>query len=65
VRELNEDACAVAGFGVTARSASMGEVNEHLEALADDLVALFAPDVRDESYAAGIVLIPRMIEALW
>ena len=64
VGNLNEDAGAVAGLRVAARGAAMGEVDEHLEALADDLVALFAPDVRDKSNAAGIVLIPRMIEAL-
>jgi hypothetical protein len=42
----------------------MGEVDENLQALADDLVALFAADVRDKAHAAGIVLIARMIEAL-
>jgi hypothetical protein len=42
----------------------MGEVDENLKALADDLVTLLALDVRDQPHAAGIVLIPRMIEAL-
>ena len=64
VGNLDEDAGAVAGFGVAAGGAAMGEVDEDLEALADDLVALFAADVRDQSHAAGIVLIARMIEAL-
>ena len=64
VGNLNEDAGAVAGLRVAARGAAMGEVDEHLEALADDFVALFAPDVRDQPHAAGVVLIPWMIKAL-
>ena len=64
VGNLDEDAGAVASFGVAARGAAMGEVDEHLEPLADDFVALFAADVGDQSHAAGIVLILRMIEAL-
>ena len=64
VRNLDEDAGAVAGLRVAAGGAAMGEVDEHLKALADDLVAFFAADVRDQSHAAGIVLIARMIEAL-
>jgi hypothetical protein len=42
----------------------MGEVDEDLKALADDLVTLLAFDVCDQSHAAGIVFIARMIEAL-
>ncbi len=64
VRNLNQDAGAVAGLRVAARRSAMGEVDEHLKALADDLVAFFAADVRDEAHAAGIVFIARMIEAL-
>ena len=64
VRNLNQDAGAVAGLRVAARRAAMGEVDENLEALADDLVAFFAADAGDKSHAAGIVLIARMIEAL-
>ncbi len=64
VGNLDEDAGAVAGLRVATRRAAMGEVDEHLKALADDLVAFFAADVRDQSHAAGIVLIARMIEAL-
>jgi hypothetical protein len=42
----------------------MGEVDEHLEALADDLVTFFAADIGDESHATGIMFILRMIESL-
>ena len=64
VRNLDQDARAVAGLRVAAGRAAMGEVDEDLEALADDLVALLAANARDQSHAAGIVLIPWMIEAL-
>ena len=50
--------------GIAARRAAMGEVDENLKALADDLVAFFAADARDKAHAAGIVLIPWMIETL-
>jgi len=42
----------------------MSEVDEDLEALADDLVALVAANARDEPHAAGIMFIPWMIEPL-
>ena len=64
VGNLDQDAGAVAGLRVAARGAAMGEVDQHLEALADNLVALFAADVGDKPHAAGIVLIARVIEAL-
>ncbi len=64
VGNLNEDAGAVARLRVATRRAAMGEVDENLEALADDLVALFAADAGDQAHAAGIVFIPWMIEAL-
>ena len=61
---LDQNAGAVAGLRIAARRAAMGEVDEDLEALADNLVALFAADARDQAHAAGIVLIARMIETL-
>src|SRR5208282_5215094 len=64
MRNLNEDAGAVASLRVAAGCATMGEVDEDLEALADNLVTLLALDVRDQPHAAGIVFIARMIEAL-
>jgi hypothetical protein len=42
----------------------MGEVDEHLKALADNLVTFFAANAGHKSHAAGIVFIPWMIEAL-
>ena len=62
--DLDQNACAVAGLGIAACSTTMGEVNEHLEALADDVVALFALDAGHEAHPTGVVLIPWMIETL-
>jgi hypothetical protein len=42
----------------------MRKVNEHLETLANNLVALFAANACDQAHAAGIMLIPRVIETL-
>jgi hypothetical protein len=42
----------------------MGEVDEHLESLADNVVALLPANAGDEPYAAGIVLVPRIIKPL-
>jgi len=42
VRNLDEDAGAVAGLRIAARCAAMGEVDEDLETFADNLVALLA-----------------------
>jgi len=58
VGNLNQDACAVAGLRVATGSASMGEVDEDLEALADNLMAFFAAYAGDQSHATSIVLIP-------
>ena len=65
VRNLDQDAGAVAGLRVAARSAAMGQVDQNLDALADDLVAFFAADAGDQAHAAGIVLIAWMVETLW
>ena len=42
----------------------MGQVDQNLEALADDLVALFPANAGHKAHAAGVVFIARMIEAL-
>ena len=64
MRNLNQNARAVARLRIAARRAAMGQVDQHLKTLADNLVALFAANARDQPHAAGIVLIPRVIEPL-
>jgi hypothetical protein len=41
VRDLDENAGAVARLGIAAGGSAMGEVDEDLEALANNVVALF------------------------
>ena len=64
VRHLDQDAGAVAGVDLAAAGAAMREVLQHLQRLADDGVRLAALDVDDEADAAGVVLVPGVVEAL-
>ncbi len=63
VRDLDQDAGAVAHQRVGADRAAVVEVLEDLQALLDDRVRLQALDVRDEADAAGVVLVGGRIEA--
>ena len=42
----------------------MREIDEDLQALVDDGVALLAAQARDEPHAAGVMLVARIVEAL-
>ena len=64
VRDLHQDARAVAGQRVGAGRAAMGEVLEDLQAMLDDRVAAAAFQIGDEADAAGIVLALRIVESL-
>ena len=64
VRDLHQDARAVAGQRVGAGGAAMGQVLEDLQAVLDDRVALAAFQIGDEADAAGIMLALRIVESL-
>ncbi len=64
VWDLHQDAGAVARERVGARRAAMGEVDEDLEAVLDDLVAHAPLQVGDEAHAAGIMLVLGIVESL-
>ena len=64
VRDLHQDAGAVAGERVCARRAAMGQVLQDLDAVLDDGVARAALQIGDEADAAGIVLVLRIVESL-
>ena len=64
VRNLNQDAGAVAGFRIAAARAAMRQVDEDLNALGDDVVRRFAVDVGDKADTAGVVLVTRIVQAL-
>ena len=61
IRDLDQNAGAVACQRIGADRAAMGEVAQDLQALLDDGVALRALDVRDEADAAGVVLVGRIV----
>src|SRR5206468_4328579 len=64
VWNLNQDSCAIPGFRIATGCPAMGEVQQNLEALADDFVALLSADAGYQPHATGIVLILRVIESL-
>ena len=64
VRNLNQQAGAVAGFRIAAAGAAVRQVDEDLNALFDDVVGFLAFDVGDETHAAGIVLVARVVKSL-
>src|SRR5271170_6093570 len=64
VRNLNQNAGAIAGFGVAAAGAAMREVDEYFNSLADDLVAFFAANAGYKANAARVMLVRRVVETL-
>jgi hypothetical protein len=63
VGELERDAGAVAGLGVGAARAAVGQPGQDPERVFDDLPGLLTFDVRDEPHAAGVTLGRRIVEA--
>ena len=64
VRNLNQQAGAVAGLRIATAGAAMGQVDQDLNALLNDLVALLAANAGDKPHAAGVVLMRRVIKTL-
>jgi hypothetical protein len=64
VGHLEQDARAVARVRLAAAGAPVQEVLEHGERLDDDVVGLPPLHVHDEADAAGVVLLPRVVESL-
>ncbi len=64
VRNLNQTAGAVADQGIGADRAAMIQVEQDLQAAADDVVRLSALDVHDEADAASVVLVAGVVKSL-
>ncbi len=64
MRNLNQNARAIPGFRVASAGTTMSQVQQNLNALADNVVTLMAADAGDKANAASIVLVRRVIEAL-
>ncbi len=63
VRDLHQDAGAVAGARVGADRAAMLEIAQDAQRVGDDLMRLLALDVGDEADAAGVLLQTRIKQA--
>ncbi len=61
VRNLNQDAGAITGFGIASAGAPMSEVGKNLDSFEDDVVTLVAAHAGDESDTAGIMLVGRIV----
>jgi hypothetical protein len=67
VRQLEQEPGAVSGAHVGALGPAVLEVVERLERLVDDVVARNVVQPRDHRDTAGVVLVPRVVQAvgLW
>ena len=64
IRNLYQNACAIRCLGVSSYRAAMRKIVEDSEPLLNDLVALFALDIRHKTDATSVVLIRRVIQPL-
>ena len=64
MRDLHQNAGAVAGARIGADRAAMLEIAQDRERVVDDLVRLAALDVGDEADAAGILLERGIVKSL-
>ena len=64
MRDLDQDARAVAGFRIAAARAAMGQIDEDLHALLNDVVRLLPFDVGDKADTASIMLVCRVVQTL-
>ena len=65
MRHLQQQAGAVTCFRIAAACAAMGEVDENLESLLNDVVGLAALDVSYKADAASIMLVLGVVETLF
>ena len=64
MRNLEENAGAVAGLGIASAGTSVRQVEQHLDSLTDDVVTFVAAHVGHKSDATGVMLLRRMVETL-
>jgi hypothetical protein len=61
---LQENPSSITSVGISSLRAAMGEVLQHLKALAHDVMGLLPFDVDDKPNPAGILFVLRIIEPL-
>ena len=61
---LNQHARAIPGVRIAAASAAMGQVDEDLDALDDNVVGPLTVDAGDKPDATSIALVARVVKTL-
>ena len=64
MRDLDQNPSAVARLRVAARRPAVRQIDQHLQALADNVVAANAANIGDQPHSTRIMFIPRVIESL-
>jgi hypothetical protein len=62
--DLNQQSGAITGFRIASAGAAVCEVDQNLDALLDDLMALLTSDAGDKADATSIVLMRRIVKTL-
>jgi hypothetical protein len=61
---LDQNARTIPGFRIAAASATMRQVQQYLNSLADDVVTFVAADAGDKADPASVVFLRRVVETL-
>ncbi len=64
VRHLDQNTGAVAGIGLAAAGAAMFQIDQDLQGVLNDLMALAVLEIGDEADAARVMLVARIIKSL-
>ena len=64
VRNLDQDAGAVAGLRIAAARSAVRQVDQNLNSLDDDIVRLLAADVGDKPDTAGVAFVGGVVKTL-
>ncbi len=64
MRNLNQQSRTITCFGIAPAGTAMGEIDQDLNALFDDLMTLLPTNAGDKSDATGIVLLRRIVKTL-
>src|SRR5882724_11529671 len=64
VRDLNEDAGAIARFRIATAGAAVRQADQDLDSLPDYVTALMTANAGDKTHPAGVVLVGRMVQPL-
>jgi hypothetical protein len=63
IRQLNQDAGAVARERIATARAAVDEIEQNVDSLFDDAVTLSAGNVGNEADATGVVLVTGIVES--